>query len=180
MPARPEALTRTLVSRIDALCTAAAVLGAACLAGLFLLILSEVLARNLLGQSLAFSWDFAAYGMGCCFFLSAANTMKNSGHVRVTVLFELLPPGPARIAEGVACVLGMLVSLALVYALGDMAWLSYVRGSTAASVVKTPLWIPQSLMTLGALVFVLALVAQFLRVLLGEGHVDRPDIEDAL
>ncbi len=173
-------LFHSVITRIDSLCVAGAVLGAACLAGLFLLIIAEVLARNLLGQSISFSWDIAAYCMGCCFFLSAGQTLAAGGHVRVTALKEVLPTRGAFAVECAACGAGFLVALVLLYAMGQMAWLSFVRGSTAASIVKTPLWIPQAVMAFGALVFALSLVARILRVIRGEEFACVPATEDSL
>ena len=42
------------------------------LLGIFVLIAAEVFWRNLLGTSLGFSWDFAAYLMGAAFMLASA------------------------------------------------------------------------------------------------------------
>lgn len=160
--------TEAVIARIDALTFAACVGGSICLAGIFILVMLEVLSRNIFGVSIPFSWDFSAYMMGGCFLLSSGNALKGGSHVRVTAMFEILPPASARLLSIAACVVGFAIACALTYALGDMAYLSFVRGSVSASVVKTPLWIPQSIMTIGSAIFTLQLVAQLLRARRGE------------
>lgn len=166
-----------VITKIDALTFAACVGGSICLAGIFILVMVEVLSRNLFGVSIPFSWDFAAYMMGGCFLLSSGNALKGGSHVRVTALFELLPPRAARLLAIAASVVGFAIVCVLIYAIGNMAWLSWVRGSTSASVVKTPLWIPQTAMSVGAVVFGLQMVAQFLRALRGELPMSEAQIE---
>lgn len=166
-----------VIAKIDAVTFAACVGGSFCLAGIFVLVMLEVLSRNLFGVSIPFSWDFAAYMMGGCFLLSSGNALKGGSHVRVTALFELLPPPAARLLAIAAGVVGFAIVCVLVYAIGNMTWLSFARGSTSASVVKTPLWIPQAAMTAGAVVFGLQMVAQVLRALRGELPMSESQIE---
>jgi len=170
---------QAVISKIDALTFAASVGGSICLAGIFVLVMLEVLSRNVFGVSISFSWDFAAYMMGGCFLLSSGNALKGGSHVRVTALFEFLPPAQVRLLSLAACTVGFLIGCALTYALGDMTYLSFVRGSTSFSVVKTPLWIPQIIMTFGAVVFALQLIAQALRALRGEHPILAAQIEEA-
>ncbi len=169
-----------VISKIDAVTFGACVGGSICLAGIFILVALEVLSRNILGTSIPFSWDFSAYMMGGCFLLSSGNALKSGSHVRVTALFDVLSPRGVVLLNLAACAVGFAIACVLTYALGNMAYLSFVRGSAAATVVKTPLWIPQGVMTVGAAVFVLQLVAQFLRALRGEMPMAHTSIEEAV
>ncbi|WP_422074801.1 TRAP transporter small permease subunit [Tranquillimonas rosea] len=156
-----------VVRPIDALTQAALYLSALCLFALFGFILSEVIARNIFGRSISFSWDYAAYMMGAVFFLASGAALRNGVHVRVTALREVLAPGMRRALDILACLIGIATVAMILWALAEMAWLSYGRGSRAATVSKTPLWLPQAAMAAGALVLWLQMIAQTLRVLAG-------------
>ena len=157
-----------VIDPIDFLTSVGSTLAALCLLGIFLLVAGEILLRNLFGYSLGFSWDVAGYLMGGCFMMAAASALKSGSHVRVTAITEMLPPRAARWVELAACLVGLAISIALCVALTETAILSYQRGSTSASVVRTPLVWPQSAFAIGAALLCLQMVAQALRVLRGE------------
>ncbi|WP_108260757.1 TRAP transporter small permease subunit [Mangrovicoccus ximenensis] len=157
------------IAPADRLADIANVAAALCLLAIFGLVGAEVLARNLANTSISFSWDVAAYLMGSCFMLSCASALKSGSHVRVTGLAENLPPKAAHALDLFACFAGLAAAVMLAWAIGQMAWLSFERGSTSASVVRIPLVLPQSVLAFGAILLCLQLAAQFLRLVRGEG-----------
>ena len=166
------------IALIDWLSGIAALIAALCLWGIFGLISAEVIARNAVNTSIHFSWDFAGYLMGAVFMLAAPEALHSGAHVRVTALRGVFPPLYQRYLDFAACVVGFLILLALTYALGSMAWFSFVRGTTSATISLTPLWIPQSAMALGGLLTVLQMLAQFLRLLSGESLTGDSDMAE--
>ncbi len=157
-----------LIRAIDGLTAWGNVLSALCLLAIFLLVGAEILMRNLAGVSIAFSWDVSAYLMGACFLLASASALKAGSHVRVTALTEALPPRGAWALDLAAAVIGLIVAALLVWALGQMAWLSGLRGSTSPGVVRIPLVLPQAMLTVGAMLLFLQMIAQVVRVGAGE------------
>ncbi|SFN48904.1 TRAP-type C4-dicarboxylate transport system, small permease component [Cohaesibacter marisflavi] len=180
MPVSEDRKFSAITNPIDQISSYSCIIGGVCLVAIFALIAAEITARNFLGTSLPFSWDFAAYMMGACIFLSAGATLKAGGHVRVTALHDYLPPKGQQVLDAVACLIGLAIALVILYAVSDMAMLSLKRGSTSSSVVRTPLWIPQGFMVVGALVFTLQMFAQVLRTVGGETLHNDADIEDQL
>lgn len=166
-----------VIDPIDALTSIGNSIAALCLLGIFALIAGEIILRNVLGFSLSFSWDVAAYLMGGSFMLAAASALKSGSHVRVTAIAEMLPMRGARWIEMAACLIGLVISIALCGALIEMAVLSYQRGSTSASVIRTPLVWPQAAFALGAMLLCLQMVAQCLRLLRGEALTTGPGLE---
>jgi len=162
---------------VDWLSGLANILAALCLYGIFLLVGAEIILRNVFLTSLDFSWDVSAYLMGAAFMLSAASAMKNGSHVRVTALRELLSEAGARRLDLLACLVGLVIAALLTWALGQMAWLSFLRGSTSASVVRIPLVWPQAVLTFGAGLMCLQILAQLLRVIRGEALASGEGIE---
>lgn len=153
---------------VDRLSGYAAQISGVLLWGIFALISAEVIARNAYNTSIHFSWDYAGYLMGAVFMLAAPEALHRGAHVRVTALRGTFPPRVRHYLDLAVCIVGLLILLVLTYALGSMAWLSIVRGTTSATISLTPLWIPQSVMAFGCLLTILQMLAQLVRVLSGE------------
>ena len=166
-----------IVQLADRASKVAGSLAALCLFGIFGLILSEVFARDFLGYSIRFSWDFAGYLMGALFLLGAGPALREGVHVRVTALRDVVPDKLKWLMDVGASLVGLLVTALIFWAIGSMAWLNFLRGTTSATVSATPLWIPQCVMAIGAAVFFLQMVAQTLRVFSGH-ELTNADAED--
>ncbi len=163
-----------VIDKMTMICSTIAVI---CLLAILVLILSEIFLRNVANYSLHFSWDLSGYLMGACFMFGSASAMRAGTHVRVTALLEILPAGLARILVPLACLIGIGICAYLTAALAQMAWLSAVRGSTAATSFRAPLVYPQGALALGAALLTLQCFAQLLRVLRGEPLATGPGIE---
>lgn len=163
---RDEPFAR-LLRPIDRATEAANLLSALCLLVIFVLVGAEIVSRNVLNRSIPFSWDVSAFLMGACFMLAAASALKEGSHVRVSGVADAMSPRGSRILDGVAAVVGLAITAVLTAALTEMAWLSFQRGSTSASVVRIPLAVPQAVLAAGSLLLTLQIVAQLLRVIGG-------------
>jgi len=153
---------------IDGLTDIGGYLGAISLLGILVLIAGQIVSRNIFNHSIHFSWDLAGYFMGTCFLLTCGSAMKAGSHVRVTALLEALPGRFARLVELLSCVVGLAICVFLTSALIEMAWLSGLRGSTAATSFRVPLVYPQAALATGAAILTLQCTAQILRLLRGE------------
>jgi TRAP-type C4-dicarboxylate transport system permease small subunit len=163
----PSSCHQTLRA-IDRLTDIGGLLGAISLLGILVLIFSQIVSRNIFSHSIHFSWDLAGYFMGTCFLLTCGSALKAGSHVRVTALLEALPGRCARLVELLSCALGLAICMFLTWALVEMAWLSGLRGSTAATSFRVPLVYPQVALATGAAILTLQCIAQFLRLLRGE------------
>lgn len=161
---------RTL-SVVDWLSEFGGYLGALSLLCILVLISSEMISRNAFGYSFHFSWDLAGYCMGSCFLLTSAAALKGGNHVRVTALVEVLPRAVGRKLDLMACLIGVVICGYLACALIEMAWLSGVRGTTAATSFRVPLVYPQGTLAFGAVLLTLQCLAQVMRQLRGEPMV---------
>lgn len=98
-------------------------------------------------------------------FLGLAYTFIHGGHIRVTLLIGRLAPA-ARVWVEVLC---LAIALALcLYLAWNLYWLlddSIAFGETSYGLVPIPLWIPQSLMLAGVVLFCLALLEAWLATL---------------
>ena len=137
------------------------------------LMLAEVVARNVFVQSLTFSWEFSGYLMGATFFFGAAYTLRSGGHVRVSLLAESLPPAAARVLDMAATLLGIAVTLFILYALADLTLTSFKRGILSFTPTQTPLIFPQGVLAVGGLILSLQMLARLIRLFRHES----PDLE---
>jgi hypothetical protein len=74
----------------------------------------------------------------------------------------------ARALDLICTGIALSVTSLMVMGLADLAFRSYQRGSVSYYVMQTPLWIPQSLLALAAVLLWLALLARALRLFMGE------------
>ena len=145
-----------------------------CIISILGLIVAEVAARNLLNISLYFAWEFSAYLMGSAFLLGAGYALRAGAQIRVNVLLENVPRPVSRLFDMVATACGMAIAIYLAYALADLTWFSFIRGSRSPEKSELLRWIPQFPMFVGALLFALQMAARLARLLRGEpGHDQR-------
>lgn len=98
-------------------------------------------------------------------FLGLAYTFVHGGHIRVTLLVGRLPPA-VRVYVEVLC---LSIALALcLYLAWNLYWLladSIAFGETSYGLLRIPLWLPQSAMFVGVVLFCLALLEAWLATL---------------
>ena len=166
-----DAIGRVL-DGVDRLSDWGAWASAFCILGILTLIVSEVVARNLFNKSIDFAWEFSAFLMGAAFMLGAAYSLRTGSQVRVKVVLDNLSPSGQRALDLFATALCVIIAAYLTSALGQLTWLSWIRGSRSEKASELPLWIAQLPLALGALLFTLQSLTRFVRVLRGEPGED--------
>jgi C4-dicarboxylate transporter DctQ subunit len=167
----PDAIGRAL-GAVDRLSDWGAWASVACIAGILALIVAEVAARNLFNKSIDVAWEFSAFLMGAAFMLGAAYSLRTGAQIRVMVLLDHVPSAFRQAIDAAATLCCIAVAGYLTCALGQLAWLSWVRGSQSDKVSELPLWIAQLPLAIGALLFTLQSTARFLRLARGEPGED--------
>jgi TRAP-type mannitol/chloroaromatic compound transport system permease small subunit len=168
-----------LCDAVDAVSRWAAAVAAVSAAAIVILMMSEILARFLLGYGLKHTWELSGYLMGVIFFLGAGYTLQRRLHVRTSAVAEILSPRALRLVDGLCFGIGAAILSYTTYALADLAWTSFARNVKSWSGVGLSLWIPQAALALGALLFALQCVAELLRLATGQSvERARPTIID--
>jgi len=130
-----------------------------------LLIVAEVVCRGLLGFSLMVVEELSGYLLVALVFMSMGIALRDGALFRVTFLMDRLRARARRMLACLfdgCCLAGMLV---LTWQLGRLVWQSWSRDVQAATTLATPLYIPQSIMVLGACTVVLVLLSQLVRTI---------------
>ncbi|MEO9528000.1 TRAP transporter small permease [Roseibium sp.] len=163
---------------LNALYQASTVLAACCLAVIASLVVLQVLGRlldgartflgldplGLLVPSLAEIAGFLLVGAS---FLALAGTFRNGDHIRVSMLLQSAPPVLARLLNiwAVAAALGLASFFS--WNAGWLAFDSYVYNEVSFGIIPIPLVYPQTVMTLGLVVFTVALLDDLILLLTG-------------
>ena len=135
-------------------------------------IIIEIGARSILNYSFSFAWEYSAYAMGIAMFCGMAFTLRTAGHIRVSLLASALPKRPAYAVDILCTLAGIIFSGFISLALCELAWASFLSGSTSPSVTATPLIIPQGLIAIGAVPLTLQFMGRLIRLVTGDDPED--------
>jgi C4-dicarboxylate transporter, DctQ subunit len=167
----PDPFGRVL-NGVDRLADIGAWASVLCIFGILVLIVAEVLARNVLNKSLDFAWEFSAFLMGAAFMLGAAYALRSGSQIRVMAVLDNVSPRMRRALDLIATLFAAIAIAYLTCALAQLAWLSFTRGSRSDKASELPLWIAQAPLALGAGLLALQTVARLARLLRGEPPED--------
>lgn len=181
-PAAPAGAWRALVRAAGTLDRAlrrvegaAMVLSALSIAAIAALVCAEVVARGMLGVSTLIATEAAGYLLAANVYLGLAWTFRNGGFIRVDLVQGQMR---GRLLAGATLVMAALSAAVLAvyaYHLHLHVAMTFRSGATSVFVTRTPLWIPMTVMPLGAGLLTLGMVAHALRAA-GALILDRPDL----
>ena len=153
----------SILSMIDTVSNWLAKGSAIILGFMTILILVEIFLWNTLKITTLVADEYSAYGLAAIIFLGAGYTLKEKGHIRITLVLNLLP-------DRLATLITALATSGTTFFIGYMVWQLYRMtasahhyGSTSGTLTATPLWIPQAIVVIGGLFFGLQMAAESVR-----------------
>ncbi len=160
--------------------TASGVAASLCLIAILALIVIQMLARWT-GEVFPGAPDYAGYAMASASFLAFANALNKGSHIRVSLLLNALQPKIRRLMEIWCFGIGTLICWYFVFYCQKFVFWSWKFMDISQGQDRTPLWIPQSIMLVGAVVLAIALTDHLLQLIFkgqhgivqekaGEGH----------
>lgn len=102
--------------------------------------------------------QFSGYALGFTTFLSLAYGFRKAAHIRVTLVEAALNPKARKLSLTLVAAVGVMLAGLISFSLIELAWQSWMWGDTASGLVRLPLWIPQSVLAFGAVVFFIAAI----------------------
>ena len=171
MTATLAAFSRRLSGVASAISTAGAVVAGVIFVFMSLLVVSEVLVRNLAGGSTLIASEYSGYALATMIYVSLGFTFREGAHIRITFLRDRLAAAPRRWLELVLTALAALTVGYASVAVWDMVRTSFERGTVAYTVASTPLWIPQAIILVGLGMFLLQLTAHVVALLFAPATV---------
>lgn len=164
---------RRVMALLDLVSKALAAVAAALTLSIAVVIISEIIARSVFNYSFSFAWEYSAYAMGTAMFCGMAFTLRTGGHIRVSLLASALPEKVSKAVDVLCTIVAIGFSGYISLALTELAWRSFLSGSTSPSVTATPLVIPQGVIALGAILLTLQFIARLIRLFINEDPEDR-------
>ena len=163
----------TLIRWIEKISDGAAAISAVFLGLMTVLILVEILLWNTVQKTTLIADEYSAYGLAAIIFLGAGYCLKEKGHIRITLVLGFLPEKLTRFITCGATAVTTLFMGYLWWYLFKMVRSTYRYASTSGTLTNTPLWIPQTIMLMGAACFCLQLLGTTLKTYraIGSGEV---------
>lgn len=137
--------------------------GAVILGLMTVLILVEIFLWNAFSATTLIADEYSAYGLAAIIFMAAGYCLKEQGHIRITLVLSFLSPRLQRTITFVSTVISTVFMGYLFCYLWKMMSAAHRYGSTSGTLTETPLWIPQTIMLVGAASFFLQFVASSVR-----------------
>ena len=154
---------------LDGLYFISGVAAALCLIAILLLIVIQMLARWT-GEVFPGAPDYAGYAMAAASFLAFANALNKGAHIRVAIVLNAVSDRVRRWMEIWCFGVGAAVMWYFVYYCLRFVYWSFTFNDISQGQDKTPLWIPQSAMLIGAIILAIALTDHLLRLIFSGQH----------
>ncbi|MEL7115803.1 MAG: TRAP transporter small permease [Pseudomonadota bacterium] len=154
---------------LDGLYTTAGVAAALCLIAILTLIVLQMLARWT-GEVFPGAPAYVAYCMAAASFLAFANALMRGSHIRVSILLNAVPSRIKWLLEIWCFAIGTAVAWYVVYYATRFVYWSWKFKDISQEQDKTLLWIPQSVMLVGAVILAIALLDNLIHLLFTGKH----------
>ena len=129
--------------------------------------LSTLFTGSAIGLSIPSYADFTGFFLAAASFFALAFTLREGGHIRVTLFIQNVSPRLRRLIEFWCIGLATAVSVYFTWYMGLLVLESFKFNDLSSGMVAVPLWIPQSGMLIGLIVLSIALVDEFFGLLSG-------------
>ncbi len=136
----------------------AAQVSAVLLGMMTVLILIEILLWNTVEKTTLIADEYSAYGLAAIIFAGSGYCLKEKGHIRITLVLGFLPTTLARWITCLATALTTVFMGYLWWRLFKMVASTLRYQTTSGTLTNTPLWVPQTLMLVGAACFLIQFV----------------------
>ncbi|HCW92481.1 TRAP transporter small permease subunit [Flexistipes sinusarabici] len=130
-----------------------------------LLIGLEVMLRSVFDTTTHISTEYSTYFFIALVSMGLAYTMKENGHIRITLLTGRLKGKAKKIQEISTTVLALIISIFLFYYTVLMTYETYSLGMKADTVSETPIYLSQIAVPLGVLLLNIELAGRLLRII---------------
>ena len=131
-----------------------------------LLVVAQIVARQF-GGMVPSADEFAAYAMAASGFLALPYALQRGAHIRVELLYRLLPVRGRFFADVLSTSIGLAIAAYLAWYCALFVIESYQFNEVSSGLLPIPMWLPQLPMLLGTLVLVIAMAERLLLVCQG-------------
>lgn len=157
---------KKLIAAIEACSKAGGYVSGLFMILIVLLIVVEIIVRSVFNSSTLIGDEYSAYFFVVVVMTGLAFSMKEGAHIRISIIRSRLSQPALRILDLAVLLVAIVLSCYGLYHAILMTYDVWDLGMTADSISETPIYIPQLVIPVGLLLFILQLVCDFLRRLL--------------
>lgn len=140
--------------------------------GFFLLTIFALMLVMSLGREVGINVpagdEFASWAMAACAFLGLAHTFKSGEMIRVGLVIDRFTGRTRTWIEAISLLVGISFAVYFAYHAIVFTQFSWLLGDRAQGVVPVPLWIPQLGYAGGLTLLAMAMIDEFVRLLMGK------------
>lgn len=129
--------------------------------------LSTLITGTAIGLTIPSYADFTGFFLASASFLALAHTLRDGGHIRVTLLIGNFARPMRRVMEFCCVAVAGAIAVYFSWYTALLVWESYSYHDLSTGMVAVPIWIPQTGMLLGLLVLDVALIDDLVRIICG-------------
>ncbi len=163
---------------LDGLYWVSGATAALCLVAILFLIVVQMAARWT-GEVFPGAPDYAGYAMAAASFLAFASALNRGAHIRVSVVLNAVGPKTRRWINIWCFSIGSLIAWYFVFFARKFVFWSWQFADVSQGQDRTPLWIPQSLMLIGAVILAIALTDHLVSLIFKGEHRIKRDVVDS-
>ncbi|WP_414475490.1 TRAP transporter small permease [Microvirga sp. M2] len=130
-----------------------------------LLVVGEILSRHLLSYSMVGSDEIAAYAVIWSVFFTASMAVKKNIHVRIDVIFTIIPPSLAKYVDAIGTAFSILFTAYLTWSGLALVEESWILGEVTMTMLHLPLWIPHLIVPIGGFLLTVRLAQRLVSLL---------------
>lgn len=168
-PSTALLLARRLRKVLDLLYLSCGGVSAVFLLAILGIIIGQMACRWL-GLQFPGSTAYAGYCMAASSFFALAYTLNNNAHIRVTLFIQRLSRRSRRGADLWCLSVALFLASYLAFYACKNVYISHLIHDIAQGQDATPLWIPQSAVAIGSVVFAVALADHLIQTLFKTDH----------
>jgi TRAP-type C4-dicarboxylate transport system permease small subunit len=129
--------------------------------------ISGMMFENAIGLTIPSYADFTGFFLAAASFLALAYTLREGGHIRVTLVLQQLPKRVQHYAEIWCLLFVAAIAVFATYYTASLVHESWTYNDMSSGMVAVPIWIPQLSVLIGLSILSIALIDEFVCVLKG-------------
>ena len=167
---------RALRRILDTLYLTGGIIAAVFLIAILVIIVLQMLARWT-GQVFPGATDYAGYCMAAASFFAFAYALYDGAHIRVSIVLNALG-SKRRWGETFCFAVGTLIATYFAWYAVKGTYISWRWNEISQGLDKTPIWIPQISMSLGAILLAIAFWDHLVQLMVHGTHRIKSDLVD--
>ena len=129
--------------------------------------ISTLMTGSAIGLAIPSYADFTGFFLAASSFLALAYTLREGGHIRVSLFIQHLGPRTRHFVELWCLTLALSASAYFTFYAAHLVYESFTYNDLSAGMIAVPIWIPQAFMLAGLVILTIALLDEFTTVLRG-------------